>query len=92
MSKNPFSLYESVPGWSLVSKEISDTITAARNNYVGCGDTPGSLAEGNAKEAFKLVNAVLRRKADYGANDTESRWAACKQFCAGFKLDPDDFY
>jgi hypothetical protein len=86
-NNNPFNLYESIPGWTIASAEIREVIKAARNKY-----SASDMCCKDAKEAFKDVKNILKKHSSYGAQDTESSWAACKAFCRGFDLDPDDFY
>lgn len=85
MSDNPLELYESQPGWKEATNDILAIIKIARREY--------QTKVKDAKEAYKEINAVLRKYEAWGAEDSEPRWHSAKIFCRGFpELDPDDFY
>lgn len=85
MTENPLELYESVEGWQEASNDILAVIKIARREY--------QSKMKDADEAYKEVNAVLRKYEPWGSGDTEPTWHSAKIFCRGFpELDPDDFY
>jgi len=82
---NPFELYQSYPGWKDASIEIAATVKAARIKMATNEDM-------DPYEAYKAVNAVLRKHVKLGAEDSEPRWHAAKLFCKGTDMDPAEFY